>query len=103
MKLEKKRRSIKGETLLETLVAILILTISAMMLAEMTASSVRINRTVEKIDKEYRENVSAAEKRKFYKNETVTIKTTDKEYTYKVEYYGKADGLTSYKAEEGEI
>lgn len=103
MRIKKSKRSFKGETLIETLVAILILTISAMVLAEMTATSVRINRSVENIDAEYRTNLAAVENRTSPEDGTISIKSGEKTFSYEVEYYGKVDGLTSYKLKNGGV
>jgi len=93
----------KGETLLETLVAILILTVSAMLLAEVTASSTRINLDAEKVDKKYREDLEKVEKRETPISGEVTIKSGGTTYTYDVNYYGDKSGFTSYATKEGGI
>ncbi len=88
----------KGETLLETLVAILILTVSAMLLAEVTASSTRINLNAEKVDKKYRNDLEKVEKRETPTTGVVTIQNGGTSYTYDVNYYGDRSGFTSYVA-----
>lgn len=93
----------KGETLLETLVAILILTVSAMLLAEVTASSTRINLDAEKVDKKYREDLEQVEKRETPISGEVTIQSGGTTYTYNVNYYGDKSGFTSYATKEGGI
>lgn len=93
----------KGETLLETLVAILILTVSAMLLAEVTASSTRINLDAEKVDKKYREDLEKVEKRETPISGEVTIQSGGTTYTYNVNYYGDSSGFTSYATKEGGI
>lgn len=93
----------KGETLLETLVAILILTVSAMLLAEVTASSTRINLDAEKVDKQYREDLEKVEKREAPTAGVVTIQSGGTSYTYDVNYYGDRTGFTSYVTKEGGI
>lgn len=103
MKLMNLKRNAKGETLIETLVAIIILTVSAMLLAEVTTSSTRINLSVEKVDKEYRDALKTVETREFPVSGEVTIQTGGTSYTYEVNYYGDMVGLTSYVAKKGGI
>lgn len=100
MRYLKRKRNNKGETLIETLVAILILTISAMLLAGMSATAIRINRSTEVVDATYRTEVVATEKRENGRTGKITIAegVGGKTYDYNVDYFGIKDGLTSYKA-----
>ena len=91
-----RKRSAKGETLVETLVAILIITFSAIILVNTTIASTNINRKVESSDTNFREELAAAEGLQEPVDGKITIKG-DKTYTYDVEYYGKEDGLRSYR------
>lgn len=99
----KKIRNSKGETLIETLVAIIILTVSAMLLAEVSASSIRINKQTGKIDTKYRDQLAVVENRENPEPGEVTITNGGTTYTYQVEYYGDQVGLTSYTAKAGGI
>lgn len=119
MKLIKKVFRSKGETLIETLVAIMILAISAMLLAQITTSSVRINRIAEKADGEYRRELKMVENRERLSTGNVTIKrdkhsdetpdeipaelpTKPKDtYTYGVRYFVGEGNLKAYQAQIG--
>ena len=90
------KRASKGETLVETLVAIVIITFSAIILVNMTIASTNINRKVESSDTNFREELAAAEGLQNPVDGQITIKG-EKTYSYKVEYYGKEDGLRSYR------
>ncbi len=103
MKLINSKRNTKGETLIETLVAIIILTVSAMLLAEVTTSSTRINLRVEEADEEYRDALETVEKRVSPVSGEITIQSGGSSYTYEVNYFGDMVGLTSYEAKEGGI
>lgn len=93
----------KGETLIETLVAILILTLSAMLLTGMSATANRINLRADAIDAAYRSEVEAVEKKELGKIGTITIAVDAEAYTYEVEYFGETPGLVSYQAAVGGI
>ncbi|KAF5077309.1 hypothetical protein DSECCO2_152110 [anaerobic digester metagenome] len=119
MKRIKKMIREKGETLIETLVAIMILTISAMLLAQVTTSSVRINRIAEKVDGEYRRELKMVENREHLSTGNVTIKRDKRSeetpdeippdlpnkpqetYTYGVDYFVGEGNLKAYQAQTG--
>ncbi len=103
MKYMKKKLSTKGETVIETLVAILILTISAMLLAEVSATSVRMNQKIETVDAKYRDELAVVEKRESPQSGEVTITSGGNAYTYEVDFYGNEGNLTSYQAKPGGI
>ena len=96
------KRASKGETLVETLVAIVIITFSAIILINMTIASTNINRKVESSDTNFREELAAAEGLQNPAKGQITVKSksetgASKSYKYTVEYYGKEDGLRSYR------
>ncbi len=96
-----KKRCKKGETILETLVAILIITFSSIMLVNLTLTATKINKVVEQEDSQFREDLMVAEQALTGTNGEVTIESDGSTYTYDVEYYGKDDGLYSYRALNG--
>lgn len=103
MRFFKQRQNNKGETLIETLVAIIVLTVSAMLLAEVSASSIKINNQAEAVDTRYRNELANVEKRESPVVGDIQIKSGSNTYTYEVEYYGDLVGLTSYTSKAGGI
>lgn len=99
----KKKANTKGETLVETLVAILILTFSAMLLAEVSATAIRMNQEIEAVDTKYRDELAGVEKREVPFSGEVTIKSGGNTYHYQVDFYGDGVGLTSYQSKTGGI
>ena len=91
------KRASKGETLVETLVAIVIITFSAIILVNMTIASTNINRKVESSDTNFRDELAAAEGLQNLAKGQITVKSESGTYKYSVEYYGKEDGLRSYR------
>lgn len=91
------KRASKGETLVETLVAIVIITFSAIILVNMTIASTNINRKVESSDTNFRDELAAAEGLQNPAKGQITVKSESRTYKYSVEYYGKEDGLRSYR------
>ena len=92
-----RKRASKGETLVETLVAILIITFSAIILINMTIASTNINRKVESSDANFRDELAAAEGLQNPAKGQIAVKSESGTYKYSVEYYGKEDGLRSYR------
>ena len=92
-----RKRASKGETLVETLVAIVIITFSAIILVNMTIASTNINRKVESSDTNFRDELAAAEGLQNPAIGQITVKSESGTYKYSVEYYGKEDGLRSYR------
>ena len=106
MKRDKRRRRARaGETLGEVLIAMLIVALSALMLAGMVSSAGQINLSVRETDESFYKSVSALEKRDGTpKDGTLTVKietsdsTADAEVAVSVFEEG---GMISYKAKEG--
>lgn len=96
-----KKRCKKGETILETLIAILIITFSSVMLVNLTLTATRMNKDTEQEDNKFREDLMDAEKAESGTNGDVTISSGGSSYTYQVEYFGKDNGLYSYRALNG--
>ena len=96
-----RKRSKKGETILETLIAILIITFSSVMLVNLTITATRMNKVTEQEDDKFRQALMEAEKAESGSSGEVTIKSGGSSYTYEVEYFGEDDGLYSYRASNG--
>ena len=93
------KRRIKGETLVETLAAILIASLSTMLLtATITAS--KINRSAASSDESFLQQQYTAEQQGTDENRSsVTIKSAGNSQvygTYDVDHYGKDGELQSY-------
>ena len=96
----KKLHSKRGETMVETLAAVLIVGLAAAMLATMVASAVRItSRTKEADAVFYRELSAAEEKTKMVGETNVTISVTggSASEAKDITLYGTQDGLTAYE------
>lgn len=98
----RKLKNCSGETLIETLVSILIVTLASVVLVQMVITGCQIGMESGKADKTFSSALTAAEGESTSKgNGTVTISGTNGEYTVPVEYYGGGTGnhsLTSYSA-----
>jgi len=96
-----KKRLKKGETIIEALFAILIITFSSVMLVNLTLTATKINKDIEQEDTEFRNNLMAAEREESGNRGEVTIRSGSSNYTYDVEYFGNDNGLYSYRALNG--
>ena len=101
-RLTQKLRSRRGETLTEMLVSIVILGLSIAMMVTMIITSTHLAEQSTEKDKDYRDQLSAAEKQEGEgKSGTVKITTTDDStgVSIEVKVFGEdADGsLKSYK------
>lgn len=93
----KKLLGSRGETITETLAAILIVAMSAVILATMTAASVRITRSANAASEKLYQQISAAESGDNQAKGTVTVGGE----TVEVMFYGDKDGVfTSYRKQE---
>lgn len=101
----KKNRITSGETLVETLAAILLTTMSGVLFLQMTLASARIGGETKDMDARYRQMLNAAEEQQTsFEQGTVTV--GDK--SYEVDYYSydtleddTAGMLVSYSVREG--
>ena len=98
----RKLRNCAGETLIETLVSILIVTLASVVLVQMVVTGCQIDTESGKADKMFSSLLAEAEGEETSKGSgTVTISGTNGEYTVPVKYYGGGTGdrmLTSYSA-----
>lgn len=100
----RKLRSSKGETLAETLVAILIIALSAAFLCAMAANASKMIRNTDKAVAEVCEDISAAEK-KSGSIDNATVKIGEEEVgvkLYKNDKNDKNGGIVSYEADDSQ-
>lgn len=91
------KRVNRGETLVETLAAILVVALSTVLLVQLTMASTRLNRDVERADSSFRAELAAAEGLQEPQAGVLTVQGALGTYSYEVEYYGAADGLRAYR------
>ena len=96
-----QKRANRGETLVETLAAILVITLSATLLVQLTMTSTRLNRNVERADGDFRTELAAAEGLQEPQIGMLTVQGALDTYSYEVEYYGEADALRAYRLPSG--
>lgn len=87
--MHRKLRSRRGETLVETLAAILIVTLSSMALLAMLSAAARINTAAGAADAAFRTALTAAESRAAAL-EGGPVELTVDAYSYDVHFYGEA-------------
>lgn len=93
------KRRIKGETLVETLAAILIASLSTMMLLTATITASKINRSAASSDESFLQQYTAEQQGTDENRSSVTIKSAGNSQvygTYDVDHYGKDGELQSY-------
>lgn len=98
----KKLRSSKGESLTETLAAVLVVALSATILATMTAASVKVTRAADEAARAVYAELDRVETGPASGAGSVTIRVGGKEETVAVARYGGDGGLTGYRAEVAE-
>lgn len=93
-----KLKSARGETLTETLAAILVVSLSAVVLTAMSVTSVHINRAADEADRQFREEVLAAELQEAGESGTARAAVTAPglSYHYTVRITGGEGRLASY-------
>lgn len=108
--MDKKPRKCRGETLTETLAAILLVTLSATVLCTLVVTAARINRAAGEGDARFRQNQAAVERRRAGTDGTltsdgsVTVTVGGVTSSYPVTVYTVENGaLTSYayRGEDG--
>lgn len=97
----RKAKSKKGETLVETLAAILIITLATIILIGSTMGASKINKKVKEADNKFYEQVDKAELKRaenkyavgqiYIKNDTYSVNITEN-----IDLYGEDKGLTSF-------
>ena len=100
---KKKLKSAAGETLAETLAAILVASLSSLILAHAAVSASRVNKAAEAADARFAEQQAAAEAQTVKLSEgTFTFAGEGLTGAYSVEYFGEADGLITFSPKGGE-
>ena len=103
MKIIQKLKSHRGETMIEMLVSMMILTLVICLLVTMIATSYQFNRQARELDKDYRDELSAAENfnpEAVTHGGTITLKLNDGSLSQSitVDIYSSTDSeLKSYK------
>lgn len=90
----------RGETITETLAAILIVTLSTLVLVTLALTAVRFNRTAAEADQRLQAEQVAAENHADGAPGTVTLRGDHIDCTYNVSYTGGDGALTSYEKEK---
>lgn len=99
MKHRRKRLGHRGETLTETLVAIVIISLSSVLLASMVGAASRMNAAVLERDRVFYAELSQAERQLTPRaSGTVTVRIGGEAVEFPVTVYG-AGGLVSYALE----
>lgn len=100
----RRKRRTSGETLVETLAAILIAALASILFLQMTVASVRINETARKMNEDYRTALSAVESQRdgsFHGEDVaIALDSPEKRWNYSVSYYQSGE-LTAYAARGG--
>lgn len=100
-KLCKRFGKSKGETLVETLSAVLIVALTSVLLLSLTMTSAKLNRQSAEFGKRFQTELAAAEQGGGDRKGTVTILVPGNEYKYDVVYSGSQDQLFSYETKGG--
>ncbi len=99
MKIMKKLRARSGETLTETLCAVLVMSLSSVLLATMISAASHMNATALEKDSALYSELTTAEEQSAAKSEPKAVEVTinGARVTFSATYYGDKDGaLTSY-------
>lgn len=104
--MKRKLHSASGETLVETMAAILIVTLASLLFLTMLQTTTRLNAGADEADESYQADLNAAELQDtgdLTGSGTVTVRRDGAETAeYSVDYYRTADGgLTSYARGDG--
>ena len=103
--MRKKLRSRRGETLSETLVAVLIVALSTVILATMTAASARLDRSADQVTAQFYDELTAAEACNDDDGAPGSVRLSGAlaggNTDVPVTFYGLEDGLTAYRRAGG--
>lgn len=91
-----KKRSKRGETLVETLAAILIVVLTSTFFLTATITTAKINRSARTADDTLRVAQEQVEQRQNGRQGSVKIKTAAGTAEYNVTFYGASEKLQSY-------
>ncbi len=91
------RLNSRGETILETLAALLVVTLSTAVFMSMVTAALRISSNASRQDNAFYAQVQAAEAMSGTSTEiTVTIDGIKADYTYQAQCYGEDDAIKAY-------
>jgi type II secretory pathway pseudopilin PulG len=91
-----KLKSKRGETIVETLVAILIVVLTSSFFLTAVIATAKINKTANSADNSFRAAQEQVEKQENKQDGTVTITVGNQSKTYDVEVYGDGEELQGY-------
>lgn len=91
-----KPRAKRGETLVETLAAILIVTLTSLFFLTSVIAAVKINRAASVADDSLRVAQEAVETKKNAQDSTITVTVGSKTREYDVTTYGDSSDLQGY-------
>lgn len=91
------KRTKSGETLVETLLAILIITLVSIAFFTSAVTAANINKKVTDADKKLEEQLITAEKGEGTREGLVTVVTDEGNFDYDVNFSGANGDLTSYR------
>lgn len=103
MRYSRLRRRNRGETLVETLAAILIISLSSAFLLTASMAASRINQSARTSDEQLRKEQTAAEEQTVHHLGTVTVQTDGSTYAYRVNQTGDDAELRTYTVSEQEL
>ncbi len=92
-----KLRSRRGETLVETLAAILVVVLTSTFFLTAVISTGKINRTTGTSDDSLRTAQESVEKKEQATDGTITVTAGGKSTDYDVQFYGDSEALQGYE------
>lgn len=92
-----KLRSRRGETLIETLAAILVVVLTSTFFLTAVIATGKINQTTGTSDDSLRTAQESVEKKEIGTDGSITVTVGGKSTTYDVEFYGDSDSLQGYE------
>ena len=101
MSVQKKLRACRGETLTETLVAVLLVGLASVVLASMIGVASRLSTQTAEQDAALYAEVTAAETRADGASGSMTVTVHGRSETFPVTYYGAEGELHSYMYRKG--
>ena len=101
MRTFRKLRSRKGETLTETLVAVLLVGLASVVLASMISAASRMGAQALERDTALYDEITVAEAQSSGQNGSVTVEIGGSSQNFNVTYFGEEDQLHSYSYDKG--
>ncbi|MEG1396633.1 MAG: hypothetical protein RSC82_06620 [Oscillospiraceae bacterium] len=95
----KKLRQSRGETLIETLVAVLVMTCASVLLATMLLAASNLNGKALEQDQIFNEQLTVAETQQKPQGGTVSVQAENESKSIPIDviFYGDSTGIRSYK------